>query len=55
MKLKLILGAFVAIFLFAAYFFISHAYVIMRLTTVLGFVFLALLLALVVALFGRLK
>jgi hypothetical protein len=55
MKFKLILGAFAVLFLFVAYFFISHAYVFLRLTTVLGFMFVALLLALVVALFGRIK
>ena len=55
MRLKLFLGLFAALFLFIAYFFISHAYVFVRLTTALGFAVLVVLLALVVALFGRLK
>jgi hypothetical protein len=48
MKFKLYLGLFVVLFLFVAYFFISHAYVFMRLTTVLGF--MAIVVALLVAL-----
>jgi hypothetical protein len=55
MRLKLILGLFAALFLFVVYFFISHAYVFMRLTSVLGF--MALVFALMVAVFfaGRIK
>jgi hypothetical protein len=47
-RVKLILGAVAAIFVLMAYFFISHAYVFLRLTTVLGFaVFLAVIIFLV--------
>jgi len=53
MRFYLIL--FAVIFLFIAYFFISHAYVFMRLTTVLGFMgFITLLLFAIVAL-GKMK
>jgi hypothetical protein len=53
MKLKLYLGVFAAIFLFVMYFFISHAYVFVRLTTVMGFMLLVAFLVAVVAYFGR--
>jgi hypothetical protein len=56
MKLRLLLGLMAVIFLFVVYFFVSHAFVFIRLTTALGFfaaVFVVL--ALAVAFFGRLK
>ena len=55
MKFRLILGLFAALFLFVMYFFISHAYVFVRLTAVMGFMGIVFLLALVVFLFGRIK
>ena len=55
MKFRLILGLFAALFLFVMYFFITHAYVFMRLTTVMGFMGVVFLLILVVYLFGRIK
>ena len=49
MKFDFYLALIGVIFLFVVYFFISHAYVIMRLTTVLGFMgFIALLAVLLV-------
>jgi hypothetical protein len=44
-----------AIFLYVCYFFITHAYVFMRLTSVLGFMGIVFLLCLIVFLFGRIK
>ena len=55
MRLRIILAALTVLFLFVAYFFISHAYIFLRLTTALGFIFVVFLLILVVALFGRLR
>ena len=56
MKFRLILGLFAVLFLYVGWFFISHAYVFMRLTSVLGFMgIVCVLLVLVVAFFGRIK
>ena len=55
MKFKLFLGLFAVLFVMVAWFFISHAYVFMRLTSVLGFAFVACFLFVVVALWGRLR
>ena len=55
-RFKVFLAIFAALFLFVAYFFISHAYVFIRLTSVLGFFgIITIVLALVVAFFGRIK
>ena len=54
MRLRLFLGIFLMLFLVVAWFFISHAYVFMRLTSVLGFaVIVAGLLALVLVFLRR--
>ena len=54
MKLKLYAVMGLALFLFVAYFFISHAYVFMRLTTVFGFMAFVALAVIVIAVLGRL-
>lgn len=53
MKFKIYLGLFAALFLFVAYFFISHAYVFLRLTTVLGFMAVVCALLVLVVALGR--
>ncbi len=55
MRLRLYLGFFTALFLLVAYFFISHAYVFVRLTTALTFMAIVFLLAIAVAFLGRLR
>lgn len=55
MKFKLYLGLFVALLLFVTYFFVSHAYVFMRLTTVLGFMVVVVALMVLLVAFGSRK
>jgi hypothetical protein len=55
MKFKFYLGLLAAVFLFVGYFFVSHAYVFLRLTTVLGFMAVVFLLLAVVYFAGRIE
>jgi hypothetical protein len=52
MRLKIYLALIAAGFLFIAYWFIMHSYVFVKLSAVLGFIFIVALLAVAVALFG---
>jgi len=54
MRFRLALIAAVALFLTLAFFFVSHAYVFLRLTTVLGFMGIVALLIFVILAAGRL-